>query len=103
MSEIDWKNLVFGYVPTDYNVRCSYADGKWGELRVHTEATMNIHISAAVLHYAQEAFEGLKAFRGKDGKVRIFRIRENAKTYAIVLRWYQDAKIADRKVRRGCN
>ena len=40
---------------------------------------MNIHISAAVLHYAQEAFEGLKAFRGKDGKVRIFRIRENAK------------------------
>ena len=61
MSEIDWKNLVFGYVPTDYNVRCSYSDGKWGELRVHSEATMNIHISAAVLHYAQECFEGLKA------------------------------------------
>ena len=79
MSEIDWKNLVFGYVPTDYNVRCSYSDGKWGELRVHSEATMNIHISAAVLHYAQECFEGLKAFRGKDGKVRIFRMRENAK------------------------
>ena len=79
MSEIDWKNLVFGYLPTDYNVRCSYSDGKWGELRVHSEATMNIHISAAVLHYAQECFEGLKAFRGKDGKVRIFRMRENAK------------------------
>jgi branched-chain amino acid aminotransferase len=79
MSEIDWKNLVFGYVPTDYNVRCSYSNGKWGELRVHSEATINLHISAAVLHYAQEAFEGLKAFRGKDGKVRIFRIEENAK------------------------
>jgi len=79
MSEIDWKNLVFGYVPTDYNVRCSYSNGKWGELRVHSEATINIHISAAVLHYAQEAFEGLKAFRGKDGKVRVFRMAENAK------------------------
>ncbi len=79
MSEIDWKNLVFGYMDTECNVRCSYANGKWGELRVHKEATINLHISSAVLHYAQECFEGLKAFRGKDGKVRIFRIAENAK------------------------
>ena len=57
MSEIDWKNLVFGYVPTDYNVRCSYSDGKWGELRVHSEATMNIHIEtyAVVVRRYQDA------------------------------------------------
>ncbi|MDR3326878.1 MAG: branched-chain amino acid aminotransferase [Prevotellaceae bacterium] len=79
MVEIDWKNLVFGYVPTDCNIRCEYKNGEWGELTVHREATINLHISAAVLHYAQEAFEGLKAFRGVDGKVRIFRIEENAK------------------------
>ena len=79
MSEIDWKNLTFGYIPTDCNIRCSYKDGKWGELRVHKEATIDMHISAAALHYGQEAFEGLKAFRGKDGKVRVFRIEENAK------------------------
>ena len=85
MSEIDWKNLVFGYVPTDYNVRCSYSDGKWGELRVHSEATMNIHISAAVLHYAQECFEGLKAFRGNLPYAR------KCETYAVVVRRYQDA------------
>lgn len=78
-QEIDWKNLGFGYVPTDYNVRCTYNDGKWGELRVYDDPNINLHISSAVLHYAQEAFEGLKAFRGKDGKVRIFRIEDNAK------------------------
>lgn len=78
-QKIDWGSLGFGYMPTDYNVRCTYTNGAWGELRVHAEATMQMHISAAVLHYAQECFEGLKAFRGKDGKVRIFRIEENAK------------------------
>lgn len=78
-QKIDWGSLGFGYMPTDYNVRCTYTNGAWGELRVHTESTMQMHISAAVLHYAQECFEGLKAFRGKDGKVRIFRIEENAK------------------------
>lgn len=78
-QNIDWGSLGFGYMPTDYNVRCTYTNGAWGELRVHAEATMQMHISAAVLHYAQECFEGLKAFRGKDGKVRIFRIEENAK------------------------
>lgn len=78
-QKIDWASLGFGFMPTDYNVRCTYTNGAWGELRVHAEATMQMHISAAVLHYAQECFEGLKAFRGKDGKVRIFRIEENAK------------------------
>ncbi|KAA6312006.1 Branched-chain-amino-acid aminotransferase, partial [termite gut metagenome] len=32
MREIDWSNLSFGYMPTDYNVRINYRDGKWGEL-----------------------------------------------------------------------
>jgi len=40
---------------------------------------MNIHIAATALHYGQEAFEGLKAFKGKDGKIRVFRWDENAK------------------------
>lgn len=78
-ENIDWANLSFGYLPTDYNVRCYYRDGKWGELEVNSTTTINIHMAATCLHYGQEAFEGLKAFRGKDGKVRIFRIEENAK------------------------
>lgn len=78
MKEIDWANLSFGYMPTDYNVRCYYRDGKWGEIEVCSEQTINIHMAATCLHYGQEAFEGLKAYRCPDGKVRVFRMDENA-------------------------
>jgi len=79
MKEIDWSNLAFGYIKTDYNIRCKYTNGAWGELEAHTDEYLNIHMAATCLHYGQEAFEGLKAFRGKDNKIRIFRMEENAK------------------------
>lgn len=78
MQEIDWTALRFGYLRTDYNVRCYYRNGKWGEIEISSEETFNIHIAATALHYGQEAFEGMKAFRGADGKVRAFRIEDNA-------------------------
>ena len=78
MKEIDWSNLSFGYMRTDYNVRCYYRDGKWGEIEVSSEETINVHMAATCLHYGQEAFEGLKAFRCKDGKIRVFRMKDNA-------------------------
>ncbi len=77
--ELDWKNLGFGFKPTDYNVRCFYRNGEWGELEISSSQYLNIHISATCLHYGQEAFEGLKAYKGKDGKIRLFRWPENAK------------------------
>jgi branched-chain amino acid aminotransferase len=64
---------------TDYNVRCYFRDGKWGELEVSSSDQISIHMAATALHYGQEAFEGLKAFKGKDGKIRVFRVDENAK------------------------
>ncbi|MDR2118324.1 MAG: branched-chain amino acid aminotransferase [Tannerellaceae bacterium] len=76
---INWSELSFGYMKTDYNVRCYYRNGQWGEPEVSSSEIINIHMSATCLHYGQEAFEGLKAFRGKDGKIRAFRIDENAK------------------------
>lgn len=79
MEKIDWSNLGFGYHKTDYNVRCVYKDGAWGDIELHTEENISMHMAATCLHYGQEAFEGLKAFRGKDGKIRVFRIDENAK------------------------
>lgn len=79
--ELDWSALPFGYYPTDYNVRCTYSNGKWGEIEITSDETINIHMSASCLHYGQESFEGLKAFRGKDGKIRIFRPEENAKRF----------------------
>ena len=78
MTEINWKELPFGYVKTDYNVRCYFRDGKWGEIEVSSDENINIHMAASSLHYGQEAFEGLKAYRCKDGKIRMFRPEANA-------------------------
>lgn len=78
MENIDWKDLGFGYRDTDYNVRCYYRNGKWGELEISSSSQISMHMAATCLHYGQEAFEGLKAYRGKDGKVRLFRLEENA-------------------------
>lgn len=77
--ELDWKNLGFGYMKTDYNIRSYYRDGAWTTPVMTSDETVNLHMAATGLHYGQEAFEGLKAFRGADGKVRIFRPEENAK------------------------
>jgi branched-chain amino acid aminotransferase len=79
MKTINWSELSFGYMPTDYNVRCYFRNGVWGELEVSTSENITMHMAATCLHYGQEAFEGLKAFKGPDGKVRIFRLDENAK------------------------
>lgn len=78
MKDLDWSSIGFGYHRTNYNVRCYYRDGKWGEVEVCSEETITMHMAATCLHYGQEAFEGLKAYRCPDGKVRVFRMDENA-------------------------
>lgn len=82
MENINWSELGFSYMKTNGNVRCEYHNGSWGSLEWHTEEYINMHMAATCLHYGQEAFEGLKAFRGVDGKIRIFRLEENAKRLA---------------------
>jgi branched-chain amino acid aminotransferase len=79
MLNIEWGKLPFGYFKTDYNIRSYFRDGKWGEVEVSSSEYINIHMAATCLHYGQEAFEGMKAYRGKDGRVRLFRWEENAK------------------------
>ncbi len=78
MKELDWSNLSFGYIKTDYNVRIYNRNGQWGETEISSSEYLNIHMAATALHYGQECFEGLKAYRGKDGQVRIFRVEDNA-------------------------
>ena len=79
MINVEWGKLPFGYFKTDYNVRCYFRNGEWGKLEVSSSEYISIHMAATALHYGQEAFEGLKVFRGRDGKIRIFRWQENAK------------------------
>jgi branched-chain amino acid aminotransferase len=79
MENFDWKCLPFGYIKTDFNIRSIFKNGKWSKLEVSSSEYIDIHIAATGLHYGQEAFEGLKAYMGKDGKIRLFRWEENAK------------------------
>lgn len=79
MEELDWGNLGFGYLKTDYNVRCYNRNGQWGELTITDDENISMHMAATCLHYGQEAFEGLKAFRGADGEIRLFRLEDNAR------------------------
>ena len=79
MKNIDWNSLGFDYVPTDINARAYYKDGAWSELEFTSDEYIKMHMSTTCLHYGLECFEGLKAFRGVDGKVRLFRADENGR------------------------
>ena len=93
MEQLDWGNLPFGYLKTDYNIRCHFKDGKWGNVEVSESEYLNMHMASTCLHYGQEIFEGLKAFRGKDGKIRIFRWEENCKRMANSASYIQMANV----------
>lgn len=79
MQNLEWSKLPFGYLKTDYNVRCYNRDGKWGELEISSSEHINLHIASTAIHYGQQAFEGMKAYMGKDGNIRVFRWEENFK------------------------
>lgn len=81
-KDIDWSNLGFGYVKTDYRYVSNFKDGKWDEGTLSTDETVVLHESAGVLQYAQTCFEGMKAYRTKNGKVVCFRPDMNAKRMA---------------------
>lgn len=79
METIDWGALGFAYMKTDYNARFTFTDGRWSNMEITQDEYINMHMSASCLHYGIELFEGLKAFRGVDGKVRLFRVEDNAR------------------------
>jgi branched-chain amino acid aminotransferase len=79
VPELDWKNLPFSYIETDYNVRCYYKDGKWSEPELSEDSNISLHIASPCLHYGQQAFEGMKAFRTVNDKIVCFRPYENAR------------------------
>ncbi len=77
MVELNWSQLPFGYVKTNINVRAYFKNGAWSKPEITDSEFLNIHMAATALHYGQEAFEGMKAYMGKDGKIRLFRWEEN--------------------------
>jgi branched-chain amino acid aminotransferase len=75
----DWENLGFSYVKTDYRYRSIWKDGKWDDGELVNDDKISISDSSTALHYGQQCFEGLKAYRTKDGSIQLFRPDENAK------------------------
>jgi branched-chain amino acid aminotransferase len=78
-ADLNWKELPFGYVKTDFNVRYYYKDGTWSGGDVVSDENITINMAAPCLHYGQQAFEGLKAFETNDGRIVCFRPDENAR------------------------
>ncbi len=77
-ADLDWSNLAFSFIKTDYNIRYTWRDGQWDEGNLTSEQHIPMHMAATCLHYGQECFEGLKAFEQKNGDVVLFRVEDNA-------------------------
>lgn len=77
-KNIDWGNLGFGYIKTDYRYVSNYKDGKWDDGEITTDDKVVLSECAGVLQYAQTVFEGLKAYTTEDGRIVTFRPDLNA-------------------------
>ena len=78
-KQLDWENLGFSYIRTDYRFISHYREGKWDEGALTTDNTLHIAEGSPALHYGQQCFEGMKAYRTKDGSINLFRPYENAR------------------------
>ena len=81
-KNIDWSNLGFGYVKTDYRYVSNFKNGAWDEGTLSTDDMVTISECACVLQYAQTVFEGMKAYTTEDGRTVIFRPDLNASRFA---------------------
>ena len=77
-KNLDWGNIGFGYVQTDYRYVSNYKDGQWDEGTLTTDANITMNECACVLQYAQTCFEGMKAYTTEDGRIVCFRPDLNA-------------------------
>ncbi len=80
--DIDWAHLRYDYIKTDYRYISYYKDGKWDDGHLIEDDRISINVGSTALHYGQECFEGLKAYRTKKGDIQLFRPDENAKRFA---------------------
>ena len=78
-KDLDWGNLSFDYMPTDYSYVCNFKNGEWEEGGLTTEHSIQLSECAGIFHYCQEVFEGLKAYTTENGDIVCFRPDLNAK------------------------
>lgn len=78
-KNIDWDNLGFNYIKTDFRYISIWKNGKWDEGKLTKDNTITLSEGSPCLHYGQQCFEGLKAYKTKTGDIQLFRVDENAK------------------------
>ena len=81
-KDLNWSELSFSYIDTDYRFSAVFEDGEWSEGELITSSQMSIHEGSPVLHYAQTCFEGLKAQTAPNGDILLFRPDLNCKRMA---------------------
>lgn len=77
-KNIDWENLGFSYIKTDYRYIAYWKNGEWSKGELTQDNVLHISEGSTALHYGQQCFEGLKAYRCKDGSINLFRPEQNA-------------------------
>ncbi|QEH09160.1 branched-chain amino acid aminotransferase [Histophilus somni] len=77
-KNIDWENLGFSYIKTDYRYISYWKNGAWSKGELTQDNVLHISEGSTALHYGQQCFEGLKAYRCKDGSINLFRPEQNA-------------------------
>jgi branched-chain amino acid aminotransferase len=78
-QKLNWEELGFEYIKTDQRYISVWKDGAWDGGKLVEDNYLRVSESATGLHYGQQCFEGLKAYRTKDGHIQLFRPDENAK------------------------
>jgi branched-chain amino acid aminotransferase len=99
---IDWNNLGFEYIKTDYRYLSVWKDGKWDEGTLTEDNMLHISEASCALHYGQQCFEGLKAYRTKEGKIQLFRPNRNAARLNESLRKLLMPEISEEKFIDAC-
>ncbi len=79
LSEVDFNNIPFGRTYSDHIFISDYKDGEWSDFRVQPYENLPMAPASSVIHYGQSVFEGLKAYKNKDGQTTVFRPDQNAK------------------------
>ena len=83
LSEIDFNSLPFGKYFTDHMLEADFKDGEWKMPEIRPYQALSFEPSMAALHYGQAIFEGIKAYKTKDGKAYIFRPYDNFRRFNV--------------------
>lgn len=102
LENLDWKNLGFSYIKTDFRFIATYKNGSWSQGELVSENVLQLSEGSPVLHYGQACFEGLKAYRSQKGKALLFRPLENAKRLQTSCERLLMPKVSEELFLRAC-